>query len=145
MRRALAAVSVFIAIHTITGEVTALAGNETKIGRRLGGIFLEHIQEVTTMLQSGKSYRVVGDQYSAAAMQVLFIESQFPDRICATKRVKLHFHLGIDVKTKVKMKEPDWAFISFIRPENIKRLGPLPVYGKGFKTVKGSDFLGLCK
>jgi hypothetical protein len=97
------------------------------------------------MLQSGKSYRVTGDQYSAAAMQVLFIESQFPDRICATKRAKLHFHLGYYVKTKEKMKTPDWMFINFIRPENMKRLGDLPEFGKGFKTVKASDYLGLCK
>jgi hypothetical protein len=76
---------------------------------------------------------------------VLFIESQFPDRICATKRAKLYFHLAYDTKHKEKMKAPDWVFVSFIRPENLKRLGDLPQFGKGWKTVKASDYLGLCK
>jgi hypothetical protein len=121
------------------------ATKEVKIKRRHGGDVLKHVNEATTMMGSGKNYRVTGDQYSAAAMQVLFIESQFPDRICATRRVKLHFHLGIYEKTNEKMKAPDWVFTRFIRPENMKRLGDLPEFGKGFKTVKASDYLGLCK
>jgi hypothetical protein len=135
------------------GVMTVLAGQdlaiaatkEVKIKLRPGGDMLRHVNEATRMIQSGKSYRVTGDQYSAAAMQVLFIESQFPDRICATKRAKLHFHLAYDARTKEKMKTPDWAFVSFIRPENLKRLGDLPQFGKGWKTVKASDYLGLCK
>ena len=130
----------------LAGQHLALAASkDVPIKRRLGGDVVAHVNEATRMIQSGKSYRVTGDQYSAAAMQVLFIESQFPDRICATKRAKLHFHLGYYVKTKEKMKTPDWMFINFIRPENMKRLGDLPEFGKGWKTVKASDYLGLCK
>ena len=126
-------------------DLTLAATKEVKLKLRLGGDMVAHVNEATRMMQSGKSYRVTGDQYSAAAMQVLFIESQFPDRICAMKRAKLHFHLAYFPMTKEKMKTPDWAFAAFIRPENLKRLGDLPQYGKGWKTVKASDFLGLCK
>jgi hypothetical protein len=126
-------------------DASLAATKEVKIKRRYGGDVLHHVNEATVMMASGKSYRVTGDQYSAAAMQVLFIDSQFPDRICAAKRAKLHFHLGIYQKTKERMKTPDWIFIKFIRPENMKRLGALPEFGKGFKTVKASDYIGLCK
>src|SRR5262245_53839742 len=89
----------------------AMAGpSETTLGWRPGGDLLKHVNQATKMIQSGKHYRVVGDQFSAAAMQVLFIESQFPERICASKRAKLHFHLAMDTTTKQKMKVPDWAF-----------------------------------
>jgi hypothetical protein len=124
---------------------TIAAGTDVNIKRRFGGDIVAHVNEATRMMQTGKTYRVTGDQYSAAAMQVLFIESQFPDRICATKRAKLHFHLGYYTKTHEKMTNPDWMFTNFIRPENMKRLGDLPQFGKGFKTVKASDYLGLCK
>lgn len=127
-------------------QIPALAlSKEVKIKRRYGGDVVAHVNQATRMMQGDTTYRVVGDQYSAAAMQVLFIESQFPDRICATKRVRLHFHLALYTKTKEKMKEPDWLFINFIRPENMKRLGDLPQFGKGYKTVKAIDYLGLCK
>lgn len=121
------------------------AGPPKNIGWRPGGDVLNHVSEASKMILSGRSYRVTGDQYSAAAMQVLFIESQYPDRICATRRVKLHFHLGYDMRAKKRMKEMDWAWIAFMRPENVARLGKLPQYGKGWRTVKGSEFLGLCK
>jgi hypothetical protein len=136
----------FAMMSLLVCQAPALAATkEVRIKRRLGGDLLTHVNEATSMMQSGKSYRVTGDQYSAAAMQVLFIESQFPDRICATKRAKLHFHLPYNPITKEKVKTPDWIFVSFIRPENMKRLGDLPQFGKGFKTVKASDYLGLCK
>jgi hypothetical protein len=127
------------------GVAHAAAVKDVRLKLRLGGDVVAHINEATRMMESGKNYRVVGDQYSAAAMQVLFIESQFPDRICATKRAKLYFHLGFYTKTKEKMKTPDWMFSNFIRPENLKRLGNLPQFGKGWKVVKASDYLGLCK
>ncbi len=140
---ALVAVAV---LSFLVGQDLALAATkEVKIKRRLGGDLLSHVNEATRMMQSGKSFRVTGDQYSAAAMQVLFSESQFPDRICATKRAKLHFHLAYDAKNNEKMRTPDWVFVSFIRPENLTRLGDLPQFGKGWKTVKASDYLGLCK
>jgi hypothetical protein len=97
------------------------------------------------MLRSGKSYHVTADQYSAAAMQVVYLESQMPERICATRRARLHFHLSFDKLTKTAVKELDPALVAFIRPENLKRLGKLPQYGRGFKTVKASDYLGLCR
>ena len=40
------------------------------------------------------------------------------------------------------MKTPDWVFVSFIRPENMERLGDLSQFGKGFKTVKGERLSG---
>ena len=120
-------------------------GKVVKIGQRNGGEILLHISQATYMMSTGNSYRVVADQYSAAAMQVLFIESQYPDRICASPRAKLHFHLAFDPATKTNMKEPNWAFTAFIRPDNLKRLGPLPEYGHGFKTVRAIDYLGRCK
>jgi len=140
-----AMVTIAVMAFTAGHDPTLAAVKEVKIKRRFGGDVIKHVNEATSMIQSGKNYRVTGDQYSAAAMQVLFIESQFPDRICATKRAKLHFHLGYYTKTKEKMKTPDWTFVNFIRPENLKRLGDLPQFGKGFKTVKASDYLGLCK
>lgn len=35
--------------------------------------------------------------------------------------------------------------VTLIGAKNLKRLGRLPEYGKGFKTVRASDYLGLCK
>lgn len=122
-----------------------ILASEVKIGLRNGGDLLTHINQATYMMSTGHSYRVVGDQYSAAAMQVLLIESQYPERVCAARNAKLHFHLAFDPITKINMKEPDWYFTAFIRPENLKRLGTLPEYGHGFKTVRASDYLGLCK
>ena len=141
--RALVAMTVMILLGS--QDPSLAATKEVNLKLRLGGDLLTHVNEATRMMESGKFYRVTGDQYSAAAMQVLFIESQFPDRICATRRAKLHFHLAYDPRTKQKMKKPDWVFVSFIRPENLKRLGDLPQFGKGWKTVKASDYLGLCK
>lgn len=140
-----AGVAVAVLSLMLWQDFALAAAKEVRLRRRLGGDLLTHVNEATRMMQSGKSFRVTGDQYSAAAMQVLFIESQFPDRICATKRAKLHFHLAYDTLHKEKMKAPDWVFVSFIRPENLKRLGDLPQFGKGWKTVKASDYLGLCK
>jgi hypothetical protein len=112
---------------------------------RYGGEILTHVLEAQQMLNSGKRFRVRGDQYSAAAMQVLFIESQAPERICADRRAKLHFHLSYNLKTKTAEKEPDWSFVAFIGPDNLERLGKLPQFGKGWKTVKAVDFLGACR
>src|SRR5690348_16643517 len=117
---------------------------EVKIGERHGGDLLTHINQATYMMSTGNGFRVVGDQYSAAAMQVLFIESQYPDRVCASPRVRLHFHLAFDPIAHKNDKEPDWVFTAFIRPENLKRLGSLPEFGHGFKTVRAIDFVGRC-
>lgn len=115
------------------------------IGWRPGGDVYTHIAQAIDMLGSGKSYRVTGDQFSAAALQVVYLENQMPDRICATSKARLHFHLGFDKETGKPMKKPDVVWITLIGMKNLKRLGRLPEYGKGFKTVRASDYLGLCK
>jgi hypothetical protein len=143
-RKLLLAGSVLTAI-TMAGPPDTAFAKSYEIGWRPGGDVFTYIVEALDMLRSGRSYRVTGDQYSAAAMQVVYLESQMPGRICATPRARLHFHLGFDRQTKTAMKEPDPVWVAFIRPENLKRLGKLPQYGKGFKTVKASDYLGLCK
>ena len=115
------------------------------IGWRPGGDVYTYIVEAMDMLRSGQSYRVTGDQYSAAAMQVVYLESQMPGRICARRNARLNFHMGFDKTTKKPLRELDPVWVAFIRPENLRRLGRLPAYGKGFKTVRASDYLGLCK
>ena len=125
------------------GPPAALAAS-ANIGWRPGGDVYTYIAQAIDMLRSGRSFRVTGDQYSAAAMQVVYLESQMPERICATPGAKLNFHLGFDKQARKAMKAPDSVWVAFIRPENLKRLGKLPEYGKGFKTVKASDYLGLC-
>ncbi|WP_162918952.1 hypothetical protein [Taklimakanibacter deserti] len=122
----------------------ALARSST-IGWRPGGDVYSYIAQALDMIRSGKGYRVTGDQYSAAAMQVVYLESRMPARICASPGAKLNFHLGFDKETKKPMKGLDPVWVAFIGPRNLKRLGKLPAYGKGFKTVKASDYLGLCK
>jgi hypothetical protein len=127
------------------GGAAPASARSSNIGWRPGGDLYGYIAEALEMLQSGRSYRVTGDQYSAAAMQVVYLESQMPRRICATSNAKLNFHLGFDKETRRSMKRLDPVWVAFIRPENLRRLGKLPAYGKGFKTVKASDYLGLCK
>jgi hypothetical protein len=127
------------------GGLDPAFARSTNIGWRPGGDLYRYIAEALDMLRSGKSYRVTGDQYSAAAMQVVYLESQMPRRICASSNAKLHFHLGFDREAHRPMKSLDPVWVAFIRPENLRRLGKLPAYGKGFKTVKASDYLGLCK
>lgn len=123
----------------------ALAAGSATIGFRPGGDVYTYITQALDMLRGGKSYRVVGDQFSAAALQVVYLENQMPGRICATPKAKLHFHLGFDKQTGRPMKKPDVVWVTLIGPKNLKRLGKLPEYGTGFKTVKASDYLGLCK
>lgn len=120
---------------------------ETKslmIGRRDGGQLLAYVHEALAMMRSGYRYRIIGDQYSAAAMQVLYIESRDPSRICATAKAKLHFHLGRSPQLG-NMKKLGALSRAFIGPRNLKRLGKLPKYGEGFKTVKASAYVGLCR
>lgn len=133
-----------LVVTALFADAALAKPKEVKLKRRYGGELIAHVNEATRMMQGDTTYRVVGHQYSAAAMQVLFIESQFPDRICATRQAKLYFHLSYNLKTKESLKEPDLLFTRFIRPENLKRLGKLPRYGKGWKIVKASDYLGLC-
>jgi hypothetical protein len=126
-------------------DVACAASKTVMIGRRDGGQLLRHIHQAVAMTRSGYSYRIVGDQYSAAAMQVLYLESRVPARICATQKARLHLHLGKDHRTGKSMRRLGWISIKFIGRRNIRRLGRLPDYGKGYKTVKASDFVGLCR
>jgi hypothetical protein len=142
MRRLMMSLGILAALAM--GQASGFA-KEILIGERNGGDLLTHVDQATYMMSTGNTYRVVGDQYSAAAMQVVFIESQYPARICASAWAKLHFHLAFDPVSQTSEKEPDWWFTMFIRPENLKRLGQLPEYGHGFKTVRAVDYLGLCK
>lgn len=128
----------------VYGPSAQAAGSAT-IGFRPGGDVYTYITQALDMLRGGKSYRVVGDQFSAAALQVIYLENQMPGRICATPKAKLHLHLGFDKETGRPMKKPDVVWVTLIGPKNLKRLGKLPEYGTGFKTVKASDYLGLCK
>lgn len=142
-RRLMGAMAVAVAFATGL-PASALAVTST-IGWRPGGDVYTHIIQALDMIRSGRSYRVTADQYSAAAMQVVYLKSQIPGRICATRGAKLHFHRGFDRQTNRPIKQLDPVWVAFIRPENLKRLGPLPEYGKGFKTVRASDYLGLCR
>lgn len=134
------AVLIAVAAH---GPPAHAAGSAT-IGWRPGGDVYTYIAQALDMLRSGKNYRVTSDQYSAAALQVVYLKNQMPDRICATRSARLHFHLGFDKATHKPMNEPDVVWVALVGPDNLKRLGKLPEYGHGFKTVKASDYLGLC-
>jgi hypothetical protein len=137
----------------LTGLVLGVAANaadpalarSSNIGWRPGGDVYTYIAQALDMFRSGRSYRVTGDQYSAAAMQVVYLESKMPARICASQEAKLHFHLGFDKDSRRPMAGLDPVWVAFIRPENLRRLGRLPAYGKGFKTVRASDYLGQCR
>jgi hypothetical protein len=142
--RALLPAGVILAVVAPNSPLPTLA-HTLNIGWRPGGDVYTYIAEALDMLRGGQSYRVTGDQYSAAAMQVVYLESQMPGRICANRNVTLNFHMGFDKETKKPLQTLDPVWVAFIRPENLKRLGRLPAYGKGFKSVKASDYLGQCK
>ena len=124
------------------GPANAASDN---IGFRPGGDLYSYMDQAFGMLKGGKTYRVTGDQYSAAAMQVVYLKNHMPGRICATRNARLNFHLGYDRETKAPIEKPDAVWVAFIGQNNLRRLGRLPQYGKGFKTVRASDYLGLCK
>jgi hypothetical protein len=124
------------------GQANAASEN---IGFRPGGDLYSYMDQAFGMLKGGRSYRVTGDQYSAAAMQVVYLKNHMPGRICATRNARLNFHLGYDRETKAPIEKPDAVWVAFIGQNNLRRLGRLPQYGKGFKTVRASDYLGLCK
>lgn len=137
--------SAALLIGLVANSIPARAAATATIGFRPGGDVYTYITQALDMLRGGKSYRVIGDQFSAAALQVVYLENQMPGRICANPKAKLHFHLGFDKETGRPMKKPDVVWVTLIGPKNLKRLGKLPEYGTGFKTVKASDYLGLCK
>jgi hypothetical protein len=118
---------------------------EVWIWSRTGGYLFLYIIQGKQMISTGNSYRVRGDQYSAAAIQVLFIEKRDPDRICASPLAKLHFHQPFNPITKTPVKNARRWLVAFIGRANLKRLGPLPEVGQTPKTVRATDYVGRCK
>jgi hypothetical protein len=118
---------------------------EVWLEQRSGGYLFIYIIAGKQMIASGNRYRVRGDQYSAAAIQALFIEKRHPGRICAAPFPKLHFHKPFNPLTKATMK--DWRkwLVAYIGEANLRRLGPLPEMANGYKTVRATDYLGRCK
>lgn len=144
MARKLAYAIMLVSALGSIGSGQANAASEN-IGFRPGGDLYSYMDQAFGMLKGGRSYRVTGDQYSAAAMQVVYLKNHMPGRICATRNTRLNFHLGYDRDTKAPIEKPDAVWVAFIGQNNLRRLGRLPQYGKGFKTVRASDYLGLCK
>jgi len=148
MCRIIIALSAAVALIAGQGGTAAAGSKEVRIGERAGGYLLVYFVQAHQMMSSGNRYRVAGDQYSAAAMQMLFIESRYPRRVCATPMPKLYFHQAFDPVTKRPIKKRSRLyrlFTAFLGKRYLKRLGPLPESGQGFKTVRATDYLGRCK
>jgi hypothetical protein len=118
---------------------------EVWLENRSGGYFFVYMILGKRMIESGTSYRVREDQFSAAAIQVLYVKRWAPDRICASPIAKLHFHQPFDPTTRRTMKDSRKWLVAFIGKAYLRRLGPLPELGKGFKSVRATDYLGQCK
>ncbi len=88
------------------------------IGFRPSGDVYTYITQALDMLRGGKSYRVIGDQFSGGGLAGGL-----------SGETKLHFHLGFDKETGRPMKKPDVVWVTLIGPKNLKRLGKLPEYG----------------
>ncbi len=144
MCRLVIVLSTLAALIAAQCDLASARPREVWLGQRGGGYLFIYIIAGKQMISSGNSYRVRGDQYSAAAIQALFIEKRDPGRICASPFAKLHFHKPFNPLTKTTMK--DWRkwLIAFIGRANLKRLGPLPETGEGLKTVRATDYLGRC-
>jgi hypothetical protein len=145
MCRFLVVLSTLAALIAAQCDSVSARPREILLSQRGGGYLFIYAIAGKQMISSGNSYRVRGDQYSAAAIQALLIERQKPGRMCASPFPKLHFHKPFNPITKTTMK--DWRkwLIAFIGKANLERLGPLPDSGKGFKTVRATDYLGRCK
>jgi hypothetical protein len=145
MRRLVVVLGVLATLIADQCDHAIARSREVWIGQRSGGYLFLYIIEGKHMISSSKSYRVRGDQYSAAAIQVLFVKRRVPDRICASPLAKLYLHQPFDPSTKKTMKNSRRWLIDFVGRANLRRLGPLPELGMGFKTVRATDFLGRCK
>jgi hypothetical protein len=146
--RTIIALCAAVALLVGHGSPAQAGSKEVRIGDRPGGHLLVYYVQASHMMSSGDRYRVAGDQYSAAAMQVLFIERRHPRRVCASPMAKLHLHQAFDPVTKKTIRKRSRLFrlfTAFLGKGNLKRLGPLPEFGQGFKTVRASDYLGRCK
>jgi hypothetical protein len=126
-------------------DLASARPREILIEQRAGGYLFLYIVQAKQMIATGNSYRVRGDQYSAAAIQALYIERRHPDRLCASPIAKLHLHQPYDPITKETIKNSKKWLIAFIGKVNLRRLGPLPEVGESEKTVRATDFVGRCK
>jgi len=145
MCRLVVVLSMLVALVAAQYDSALARPREVLLEQRSGGYLFIYIVAGKQMISSGNSYRVRGDQYSAAAIQVLFIERRDPRRMCASPFAKLHFHKPFNPITKMTMKNWRRWLIAFIGKANLKRLGPLPDSGKGFKTVRATDYVKRCK
>ena len=97
-------------------------------------------------MESGTARRTRDGEASREDLrQVVYLKGKMPGRICAARGATLNFHLGYDKDTGSSMQKPDIVWVKLMGLRTLRRLGLLPEYGKGFKTVKASDYLGLCK
>jgi hypothetical protein len=145
MRRLVVALGALATLIAAQCDLAAARSGEVWIGQRQGGYLAIYVVKGKNMISSGKHYRVRGDQYSAAAIQVLFVERRDPDRICASPLAKLYLHQPFDPTTKKTIKNSRRWLMTLIGRANMKRLGPLPEVGMGLKTVRATDYLGRCK
>src|SRR4029453_6027660 len=125
MFRTIIALSAAVALVAAQDSFALAGSKEVRIGTRAGGYLLVFYVQANHMMYSGNRYRVAGDQYSAAAMQMLFIESRYPRRVCATPMPKLHFHQAFDPVTKRPIKKRSRLyrlFTAFLGKGNLKRL-----------------------
>ena len=133
------------ALIAVPCDLASARPREILIGERAGGYLFLYIVQAKQMIATGNSYRVRGDQYSAAAIQVLYVEKRHPERICASPFAKLHLHQPFNAITKTPLKDWKRWLQAFIGRANMKRLGPLPVAGQTDKTVRATDFVGSCR
>jgi hypothetical protein len=145
MYRLVIVLSTLAALIAAQCDPVSARPREVLLAQRSGGYLFIYIIAGKQMISSGNSYRVREDQYSAAAIQVLYIERQKPGRICASPLAKLHLHKPFNPITKTTMANWRKWLIAFIGKANLRRIGPLPEVGKGFRTVRATDYLGRCK
>jgi hypothetical protein len=145
MCRLIVVLCAFVALIAAPCDPASARPREVLIGERGGGYLFLYVAQAKEMIATGNTYRVREDQYSAAAIQVLYVERRHPERICASPFAKLHFHQPFNPVTRTPLKDWKRWLLAFIGRANVKRLGPLPVVGETDKTVRAIDFVGRCK
>jgi hypothetical protein len=145
MRRLVVVLCALAALMAAQSDLASARPGEVLIGERAGGYLFLYIAQAKEMIATGNSYRVREDQYSAAAIQVLYVERRRPDRVCASPLAKLHFHQPFNPITKAPLKGSKRWLLAFIGAANLERLGPLPKAGQTDETVRATDFVGSCK
>lgn len=101
-----------------------------------GGVVGEHIRQA--MVWRDRKYRIVvrDDQYSAAAMMVLWLHVQ-GSNVCATKGADFFFH-GLTHPQTGKRVPHDDMFLSLFGKENVAKIGALKQ--RSFKRIKPAVF-----